>query len=174
MGKPYTSEPSRAGVRGPPLGPPRGFCWPPSGLPIGRVESFEPAPFGALDRQPYRPSVAPLGSAWGLPGAAAALVALPRRPVRGHFLGTVCPGMWGVAPAEGILFDFGGTLDADGVQWGQRFYAFYQAQGGKLAAPQFDRVYAESDRILSGEEGIWARDLSGTVAAQVGTLRRLL
>ena len=79
-----------------------------------------------------------------------------------------------MAPPEGILFDFGGTLDADGVQWGQRFYAFYQAQGGKLPAPHFDRVYAESDRILSGDEGIWARDLSGTVAAQVCTLCRLL
>jgi hypothetical protein len=30
---------------------------------------------------------------------------------------------------ETLLFDFGGTLDADGVAWKERFHAHYRAEG---------------------------------------------
>ena len=34
-----------------------------------------------------------------------------------------------MAAIETLLFDFGGTLDADGVAWKERFYALYRAEG---------------------------------------------
>ena len=34
-----------------------------------------------------------------------------------------------VGAIETVLFDFGGTLDADGVAWKERFYALYQSEG---------------------------------------------
>ena len=37
------------------------------------------------------------------------------------------------APIETVLFDFGGTLDADGVAWKERFHALYRAEGLDLA-----------------------------------------
>ena len=30
---------------------------------------------------------------------------------------------------ETLLFDFGGTLDADGVAWKERFFTLYRAEG---------------------------------------------
>ena len=39
---------------------------------------------------------------------------------------------------EVVLFDFGGTLDADGVHWAPRFYAAYQAGGGAVEYPAFE------------------------------------
>lgn len=49
---------------------------------------------------------------------------------------------------SGILFDFGGTLDADGVPWVDRFFVHYRSLGGRLAAGQFRTVFQASDRTL--------------------------
>jgi FMN phosphatase YigB (HAD superfamily) len=52
-------------------------------------------------------------------------------------------------PVETLLFDFGGTLDADGVAWKERFYAYYQAEGLDMTAEAFAPVfYAADDRLL--------------------------
>ena len=32
-------------------------------------------------------------------------------------------------PIETLLFDFGGTLDADGVAWKERFHTLYRSEG---------------------------------------------
>ena len=45
-------------------------------------------------------------------------------------------------PIEALLFDFGGTLDASGVAWKERFYAFYRDEGLDMAA--------EADRKAGG------------------------
>lgn len=67
------------------------------------------------------------------------------------------------SPLTTLLFDFGGTLDADGVAWKERFHAYYRAEGldivGDAFAPAF---YAADDGIadvLPPETG-----LAGTVA----------
>ena len=49
---------------------------------------------------------------------------------------------------SGILFDFGGTLDADGIPWVDRFFVRYRALGGRLAAGPFGTVFQASDRTL--------------------------
>jgi len=48
-----------------------------------------------------------------------------------------------------LLFDFGGTLDADGVPWSPRFHQAYRAAGGTLDFAAFDPVFAASDRALN-------------------------
>ena len=40
-------------------------------------------------------------------------------------------------PIETVLFDFGGTLDADGVAWKERFYSLYRSEGLDMAADAF-------------------------------------
>ena len=37
-----------------------------------------------------------------------------------------------------VLFDFGGTLDADGSRWSVRFHSAYRAAGGKQTFAAFD------------------------------------
>ena len=37
-----------------------------------------------------------------------------------------------------ILFDFGGTLDADGTRWSVRFHEAYRRAGGRLVLERFE------------------------------------
>jgi HAD superfamily hydrolase (TIGR01509 family) len=47
-----------------------------------------------------------------------------------------------------LLFDFGGTLDADGIPWGPRFFDAYRAAGGGLDAAEFGGIFERSDRAM--------------------------
>ena len=50
-----------------------------------------------------------------------------------------------------LLFDFGGTLDADGVAWKERFHAYYRDAGVDLTADAFAPVfYAADDPLVGG------------------------
>ena len=37
-------------------------------------------------------------------------------------------------PIETVLFDFGGTLDANSVAWKERFYSLYRSEGLDMTA----------------------------------------
>ena len=65
-------------------------------------------------------------------------------------------------PIEALLFDFGGTLDADGVAWKERFYAHYRAEGLDMTPEAFEAVFFAADDPLVGDLPI-DTDLSGTV-----------
>jgi putative hydrolase of the HAD superfamily len=56
---------------------------------------------------------------------------------------------------KAVLFDFGGTLDADGVAWKDRFYPLYLAEQVKVDRDRYDRAYYAADDALV------ARRLSG-------------
>jgi FMN phosphatase YigB (HAD superfamily) len=49
-----------------------------------------------------------------------------------------------------ILFDFGGTLDADGVAWKDRFRRLWSEEVGEIASAQFDPVFYAADDALVG------------------------
>jgi HAD superfamily hydrolase (TIGR01549 family) len=51
---------------------------------------------------------------------------------------------------ETVLFDFGGTLDADGVAWKERFHALYRAEGLDLSAEAFAAIFYAADDALVG------------------------
>lgn len=53
-------------------------------------------------------------------------------------------------PIETLLFDFGGTLDADGVAWKERFHALYGAEGLDMTADAFAPVFFAADSPLVG------------------------
>ena len=72
-------------------------------------------------------------------------------------------------PIETLLFDFGGTLDADGVAWKERFYTLYRAEGLDMTADAFAPAFFAADDALVG--GLPpATDLSGTVHALAANL----
>jgi HAD superfamily hydrolase (TIGR01549 family) len=70
---------------------------------------------------------------------------------------------------ETLLFDFGGTLDADGVAWKERFYALYRAEGLDMAPDGFESIFFAADDALVGRLEP-TTDLSGTVHALVAKL----
>jgi hypothetical protein len=55
-----------------------------------------------------------------------------------------------VQAIETVLFDFGGTLDSDGVPWKERFYALYRAEGLNLSAEVFAPAFYAADDALVG------------------------
>jgi len=62
-----------------------------------------------------------------------------------------------------VLFDFGGTLDADGVAWKERFFRLYLDEGVEIAREQFDAVFYRADDALVGSISS-TRSLEDTVA----------
>jgi FMN phosphatase YigB (HAD superfamily) len=55
-----------------------------------------------------------------------------------------------VQAIETVLFDFGGTLDSDGVAWKERFYALYRAEGLDHSAEAFAPAFYAADDALVG------------------------
>jgi HAD superfamily hydrolase (TIGR01549 family) len=55
-----------------------------------------------------------------------------------------------VQAIETVLFDFGGTLDSDGVAWKERFHALYRAEGLDLPADAFAPAFYAADDALVG------------------------
>src|SRR5262245_26926351 len=73
-----------------------------------------------------------------------------------------------------LLFDFGGTLDADGVPWGPRFHAAYRAAGGDLDLGRFDAVFRESDRIVEATGAAFGLGFRAMIALQAEVIGELL
>jgi putative hydrolase of the HAD superfamily len=55
-----------------------------------------------------------------------------------------------VGAIKTLIFDFGGTLDADGVAWKDRFHVLYRAEGLDMAAEAFAPVFFAADDALVG------------------------
>ncbi len=72
-----------------------------------------------------------------------------------------------------VLFDFGGTLDADGVRWAVRFHRAYCAAGGRLRLGEFEPLFRESDRRLEAAPEVRALGFRAMVEAQTEVLRAL-
>ena len=70
---------------------------------------------------------------------------------------------------ETVLFDFGGTLDSDGVAWKERFHALYHAEGLDLCAEAFAPAFYAADDTLVGALAPWA-GLKETVDALAANL----
>ena len=76
-------------------------------------------------------------------------------------------------PVETLLFDFGGTLDANGVAWKERFHALYRGEGVDMGGDAFAPVYYAADDPLVGTLPP-ATNLAETVHALVANLEREL
>jgi FMN phosphatase YigB (HAD superfamily) len=55
-----------------------------------------------------------------------------------------------VTAPRALLFDFGGTLDSDGVAWKDRFFALFSEEGSRMPAAEFDRAFYAADDALVG------------------------
>jgi putative hydrolase of the HAD superfamily len=70
---------------------------------------------------------------------------------------------------ETLLFDFGGTLDADGIAWKERFHALYRDEGLEVPADVFQSSFFAADDALIGRLPP-GTGLSGTVQALAARL----
>jgi len=74
----------------------------------------------------------------------------------------------------GILFDFGGTLDGDGLHWPYRFYLAYRAAGGTLPQEEFEPRFASSDIALAALPGVRQLGFRAAIETQASLLTREL
>ncbi|HYK82357.1 MAG TPA: HAD family hydrolase [Gemmatimonadales bacterium] len=75
-----------------------------------------------------------------------------------------------MVPAEVVLFDFGGTLDADGIHWSPRFHAAYRAAGGTLEFAAFEPRFKAADLALASVPGISTLGFHATIEIQTRLL----
>jgi HAD superfamily hydrolase (TIGR01509 family) len=54
------------------------------------------------------------------------------------------------AHSAAVLFDFGGTLDADGIPWKERVHRLFVAEGIAVAPERFDPAFYAADDALVG------------------------
>ncbi|MDD5302208.1 MAG: HAD family hydrolase [Elusimicrobia bacterium] len=66
-----------------------------------------------------------------------------------------------------LLFDYGGTLDADGTTWLERFHPIYKEVGLDLPKDRFDRAFYDSDDNLPARHSLRGLNLAETVRLQV-------
>ncbi|MFQ5797070.1 MAG: HAD family hydrolase [Bacteroidota bacterium] len=69
---------------------------------------------------------------------------------------------------DALLLDFGGTIDADGIHWGERFFQFYREAGIELPRAQFDEVFEKVDAEIQDRDVEHSR-FRDLVALQVHT-----
>lgn len=75
---------------------------------------------------------------------------------------------------DALLIDFGGTLDADGEPWVDRFFRMYVHAGGVADRNRFRVAFAQSDEQLARLPGVASLNYSATVSAQARLLSALL
>ncbi len=68
-----------------------------------------------------------------------------------------------------VLFDFGGTLDSDGVAWKERVHTHYRAEGLAMSAAEFAPAFYAADDRLVGTIPQTA-DLAETIDVLTGNL----
>ena len=73
-------------------------------------------------------------------------------------------------PIDTVLFDFGGTLDADGVAWKERFHTLYRSEGLDMTADAFAPAFFAADDPLVGGLPRAATGLPETVDALTANL----
>jgi HAD superfamily hydrolase (TIGR01549 family) len=72
--------------------------------------------------------------------------------------------------SRAILFDFGGTLDGDGVHWPLRFHHAYVATGGNLSYSEFDPFFRISENALAARPDIRSLGFMAAIHAQAEEL----
>ncbi|HJV33099.1 MAG TPA: HAD family hydrolase, partial [Patescibacteria group bacterium] len=67
---------------------------------------------------------------------------------------------------KAILFDFGGTIDTDGVHWSEKFSELYARFTPQVPKKDVERAFVESDRMLLADPGVARLTFEETLARQ--------
>jgi putative hydrolase of the HAD superfamily len=67
---------------------------------------------------------------------------------------------------KAILFDFGGTIDTDGVHWSEKFGDLYARFAPHVPKKDVERAFVESDRMLLADPSVAGLTFEATLARQ--------
>ena len=66
-----------------------------------------------------------------------------------------------------ILFDFGGTIDTDGVHWSEKYWELYERHRTGVAKPAFERAFVESEKMLNADPSVARMTFRETLEKQL-------
>ena len=67
---------------------------------------------------------------------------------------------------KAILFDFGGTIDTDGVHWSEKFWECFQAHHLRIGRPEFGKAFVESEAELLKQPDVASLDFRTLLVRQ--------
>lgn len=73
-----------------------------------------------------------------------------------------------------IFFDYGGTIDSDGVHWRKRFYELYLKNGINISYDDFSKAFFDSDDNLPRRHNLKGLGLYETVKLEVSDVFKYL
>lgn len=73
-----------------------------------------------------------------------------------------------------LLFDFGGTIDTNGVHWSEKFWEVYQRCGVEITKDQFQAAYRTAEPRMTGEIIKPTDTLQTTLSTQIALQLRAL
>lgn len=68
---------------------------------------------------------------------------------------------------KAILFDFGGTIDTNGVHWSEAYWDHYQRRHLRVSRQDFVKAFLESEELLVRQEDIAALDFRTLLRRQL-------
>jgi putative hydrolase of the HAD superfamily len=66
-----------------------------------------------------------------------------------------------------VLFDFGGTIDTNGVHWSEKYWELYQRFGAGVEKADYERSFVESERLLGADPGVRRATFKQTIEKQL-------
>jgi HAD superfamily hydrolase (TIGR01549 family) len=79
------------------------------------------------------------------------------------------------APAwEAVLFDFGGTLDGDGIHWSRRFDAAFRELGLEYPPETLHPAFRAAEDLINADPGVAELSLPDSIHLEAGLMLRHL
>jgi FMN phosphatase YigB (HAD superfamily) len=67
---------------------------------------------------------------------------------------------------KAILFDFGGTIDTNGVHWSEKFWDYYQRYRVHVAKERFEKAFVTSEKELGSDDSLRQATFYATLLKQ--------
>jgi beta-phosphoglucomutase-like phosphatase (HAD superfamily) len=64
---------------------------------------------------------------------------------------------------EAVLFDFGGTLDGDGIHWSRRFDTAFRELGLEYPAEALHPAFRAAEDLINADPGVAGLDLPASI-----------
>ncbi len=68
---------------------------------------------------------------------------------------------------KNILFDFGGTLDTNGIHWSEMFWDAYVASGANVEKPEYEKAYVQANKEMVQGHVKTDFDFRDTISTQI-------
>lgn len=75
---------------------------------------------------------------------------------------------------KGIIFDFGGTIDTNGIHWEKLLFSFHKKAGVEISNNEFHSVYVQVEKMLGNTSIIHSTDTLSTTLRKKVELELLL